>query len=107
MKNSPGSMIGGIGLTTCVREVQFARTISRMAPTFSSSAPTVASAPAARTPEEDLAGLLELATSGVGGDLGSVFLWDAERGGLALAAAAGLPEGTESTLEAAVARDPR
>ena len=23
MKNSPGSMIGGIGLTTCVRDVQF------------------------------------------------------------------------------------
>ena len=27
MKNSPGSMIGGIGLTTCVRDVQFSRTM--------------------------------------------------------------------------------
>jgi len=59
-----------------------------------------------RTPEEDLARLLELATSGIGGDLGSVFLWDAERDGLALAAAVGFPEGSESAYEAAVAGDP-
>ena len=29
MKNSPGSMIGGIGFTTCVRAWQFSRTMSQ------------------------------------------------------------------------------
>ena len=41
MKNSPGSMIGGIGLTICVRGVHVARTISRIGSTWSSSAPTM------------------------------------------------------------------
>src|SRR5512141_891599 len=39
MKNSPGSMIGGIGLTTCVRDVQFARTIAMTSSTSASSTP--------------------------------------------------------------------
>ena len=41
MKNSPGSMIGGIGFTTCVRDVQFSRTISRTSSTAASSTPTM------------------------------------------------------------------
>ena len=40
MKNSPGSMIGGIGLTIWVRAVQFSRTIPRISSTRSSSMPT-------------------------------------------------------------------
>ena len=39
MKNSPGSMIGGIGFTTCVREVQVSRTTARTSSTSSSSTP--------------------------------------------------------------------
>ncbi|TAK01600.1 MAG: GGDEF domain-containing protein [Chloroflexota bacterium] len=56
-----------------------------------------------RTPDEDLARLVALARGAVAGDLGSVFLWDAERGALALAAAAGLPDGAAAAYEAAVA----
>ena len=56
-----------------------------------------------RTPEEDLASLLELARGAVGGASGSVFLWDAERGALALAASVGLAEGGEAAYEAEVA----
>src|SRR5215210_2503379 len=39
MKNSPGSMMGGIGLTTWVREVQLSRTIASASSTCSSSTP--------------------------------------------------------------------
>src|SRR6476620_9453297 len=39
MKNSPGSMIGGIGLTTCVRDVQFVRTMLLTSSTSASSTP--------------------------------------------------------------------
>jgi diguanylate cyclase (GGDEF)-like protein len=59
-----------------------------------------------RTPEEDLAMLLAQAAGAIGGDLGSVFLWDAERGALALAASVGFPEGADTELEAAVAGNP-
>lgn len=59
-----------------------------------------------RTAEEDLAGLLELATTAVGAEEGSVFLWDGERGGLALAAGRGFPAGTETAHEADVAGHP-
>ena len=59
-----------------------------------------------RTPEEDLARLLALATGAVAGGLGSVFLWDAGRGSLALAASAGFPDGTVAAYEAAVAASP-
>ena len=40
MKNSPGSMIGGIGLTICVRDVQFSRTIAMTSSTSVSSTPS-------------------------------------------------------------------
>ena len=40
MKNSPGSMIGGIGLTTWVRDVQFSRTIAITSSTSASSTPS-------------------------------------------------------------------
>lgn len=56
-----------------------------------------------RTPDADLAALLELAVEASGADLGSVFLWDAERAGLALAAWVGLPDGSQASYEAAVA----
>ena len=56
-----------------------------------------------RSAEEDLARLLGLATGAVASGLGSVFLWDAERGSLALAAATGFPDGTAAAYEAAVA----
>lgn len=59
-----------------------------------------------RSPEEDLAAILELATSAVGAERGSVFLWDTERGGLALAASFGFAEGAAAALEAAVTADP-
>lgn len=59
-----------------------------------------------RTPEEDLGTLIEHATSAVGGAQGSVFLWDAERGGLALAASAGFGDGAAAALEALVAGTP-
>lgn len=59
-----------------------------------------------RTPDEDLAAILELATYAVGGDRGSVFLWDAERGGLAMAASTGFAEGAAAALEALVAGNP-
>ena len=39
MKNSPGSMIGGIGLTTCVRDVQLSRTMPITSSTSASSTP--------------------------------------------------------------------
>src|SRR4051794_30106650 len=39
MKNSPGSMIGGIGFTTCVREVHMSRITPRTSSTSSSSTP--------------------------------------------------------------------
>src|SRR5829696_3175159 len=39
MKNSPGSMIGGIGLTTWVRDVQLVRTIPMTSSTSASSTP--------------------------------------------------------------------
>jgi diguanylate cyclase (GGDEF)-like protein len=56
-----------------------------------------------RTPEQDLAALLALATGAVGGSKGSVFLWDAERGALAIAASTGFPDGAEADYEAEVA----
>lgn len=59
-----------------------------------------------RTPEEDLATLLEGATRAVGAERGSVFLWDAERGQLALAASTGFAEGAAAALEALVVGDP-
>ena len=40
MKNSPGSMIGGIGFTTWVRALQFSRTIAMTSSTWASSTPT-------------------------------------------------------------------
>jgi hypothetical protein len=40
MKNSPGSMIGGMGLTTCVRALQLARMIYMTSSTAASSTPT-------------------------------------------------------------------
>lgn len=58
------------------------------------------------TPEHDIAALLELAARAVGADRGSVFLWDAERGGLALAASTGFAEGADAALEADVTGDP-
>jgi diguanylate cyclase (GGDEF)-like protein len=59
-----------------------------------------------RTAEDDLAALLDLATGAIGAGLASVFLWDAERGSLALAAAAGIADGGAAEYEAAVAGDP-
>lgn len=59
-----------------------------------------------RTPDEDLGVLIERATSAVGGERGSVFLWDAGRGGLALAASTGFAEGAATALEAEVAGNP-
>ena len=59
-----------------------------------------------RSPEEDVAALLDLAISVAHADRGSVFLWDAERGGLAIAASAGFEAGAEQELEAQVAADP-
>lgn len=59
-----------------------------------------------RTPEEDLVALLDALVSAVGAEAGSVFVWDAERGALALAASAGLDESAAATLEASVAADP-
>ena len=59
-----------------------------------------------QTPDEDLAALLELATGAVGGNQGTVFLWDAERGDLVLAAAVGFPEGAQAAYEADVAGNP-
>jgi hypothetical protein len=41
MKNSPGSMIGGMGLTTWVREMQFVRTMARTSSIWSSSTPSM------------------------------------------------------------------
>src|SRR6187200_1591615 len=41
MKNSPGSMIGGIGLTICVREWQLSRTMPITSSTSSSSTPSM------------------------------------------------------------------
>ena len=40
MKNSPGSMIGGIGLTVWVLEWQLSRTRPMISSTFASSTPT-------------------------------------------------------------------
>ncbi len=60
-----------------------------------------------RTPEEDLAALLEALVGAVAADGGSVFVWDAERGALALAASAGLEAAAAAALEAAVASDPQ
>lgn len=59
-----------------------------------------------RSPEEDLAAILELATIAVGAERGSVFLWDADRGGLAMAASFGFAEGAAAALEATVTGDP-
>lgn len=59
-----------------------------------------------RSPEEDLAAILELAVPAVGGERGAVFVWDAERGALALAGAFGFAEGAAAALEAAVTGDP-
>lgn len=59
-----------------------------------------------RTPDDDLASLLQLATRAVGGDVGSVFLWDAERGALALAASTGFAAGAKAAHEAEVAGNP-
>ena len=41
MKNSPGSMIGGMGFTTRVRDLQVARIRPRTSSTLSSSTPTM------------------------------------------------------------------
>ena len=41
MKNSPGSMIGGIGFTIWVREWQLSRTIDITSSTSSSSTPSI------------------------------------------------------------------
>lgn len=57
------------------------------------------------TPEADLAALLELAVDAVGGERGSVFVWDVERGGLAMAGSFGFAAGAAGILEAAVAGD--
>ena len=59
-----------------------------------------------RTPEEDLATLLEGATRAVGAERGSVFLWDAVQGRLAMASSTGFAEGVAAALEALVAADP-
>lgn len=59
-----------------------------------------------RNAEDDLTALLELAASAVGADQGSVFLWDSERGRLALATSMGLAAGVDSAHEADVAGDP-
>jgi diguanylate cyclase (GGDEF)-like protein len=59
-----------------------------------------------RSPEEDLGAILELATVAVGAERGSVFVWDAERDGLAMAAWYGFAEGAAAALEALVAGTP-
>jgi diguanylate cyclase (GGDEF)-like protein len=69
-------------------------------------AAAVATVARGRTPDEDLVAILELALHAVAADRGSVFLWDAARGGLALAASMGFEEGGSAALEAAVAGDP-
>jgi len=59
-----------------------------------------------RTPEQDLKTLLDELVGAVGADSGSVFVWDAERAALALAATAGLDAAAAEAHEAAVAGDP-
>lgn len=59
-----------------------------------------------RTPDEDLATLLGLATAAVGGDLGSVFLWDEMRGALALATSTGFDDAAAAALAEDVAANP-
>lgn len=59
-----------------------------------------------QSPDADLAAILELAVRGLGADRGSVFLWDADRASLALAASFGFAEGADLALEADVTSDP-
>lgn len=59
-----------------------------------------------RTPEEDFGALLAQAVRTIGGDRGSVFVWDAERDALAIAASIGFAEGAAAELEADVAANP-
>ncbi|MEW5991596.1 MAG: sensor domain-containing diguanylate cyclase [Chloroflexota bacterium] len=59
-----------------------------------------------RTPDEDLARLLDLAKGTVAGRFGTVFLWNAERGSLALVAAVGLSDDDAAAYEAAVTAGP-
>lgn len=54
-------------------------------------------------PDAALDELLEIALRAGGGDRAAAFLWDAERGGLALAASRGYPADDLPSLEAAVA----
>jgi diguanylate cyclase (GGDEF)-like protein len=59
-----------------------------------------------RTPDEDLRTILDLLVGAVGASAGSVFLWDPERGALALAASVGLDAAVAEALEIAVSADP-
>jgi diguanylate cyclase (GGDEF)-like protein len=59
-----------------------------------------------RTPDDDLRTILDQLVGAVGASAASVFLWDAERGALALAASVGLDGPAAEALEAAVGADP-
>ena len=59
-----------------------------------------------RTPDEDVPAILDLLVNAVGASAGSVFVWDAEQGALALAASVGLDPATAEALEVAVSADP-
>jgi diguanylate cyclase (GGDEF)-like protein len=59
-----------------------------------------------RTPDDDLRAILDQLVGAVGAAAASVFLWDAERGALALAASVGLDAATAEALEIAVTADP-
>ena len=80
------------------------------APSDSSSDAILAAAVAivarGRTPDDDLRAILDQLVAAVGASAASVFLWDAERGALALAASVGLDAATAEALEAAVGADP-
>ena len=56
-------------------------------------------------PEATLDELLEISLRATGGDRAAAYLWDADRGGLALAAARGYDEDALAGLESAAARD--
>ena len=59
-----------------------------------------------RTPDDDLRAILDQLVGAVGATAASVFLWDAERGALALAASVGLDAATAEALAVAVTADP-
>jgi diguanylate cyclase (GGDEF)-like protein len=63
----------------------------------------VAAAAHGVSPDDTLVELLAIAAGMLGARMGAAFLWDAERGALALAGSFGVPEGTAERFEAAVA----